>query len=316
MFRYFLILIKRKLFRKRYLIILVFLSGFYFYGQLFQLPDGKLHVRFLDVGQGDATLITTAGGSNVLIDGGPNNKVLGLVNQFIPSSDRRIDLLFLSHPDADHVSGLVPVLKSYDVKNIVYEPFPKESKIYKEFLSAVEEEKRGGAKVTDPNTGDVISIGDLKLKVVWSKDAQEEVLGASTGVSKEDFLDSKKSSSGSLNSNDVSLVLKVTYQDLDVLLTGDESNREADAMMSQSADLESIEVYKAAHHGSKNGFSEALLGMIKPSLTVISVGRNNSYGHPYAGLLDYLYGVGIRVLRTDLNGTIDVVSDGKSWGIK
>lgn len=303
---YFLILLRRRLIKKRYLVILVFLTGFYFYSQLFKLPDGRLHVRFLDVGQGDATFITTPKGSRILVDGGPNDKVLNLINQFTYPSDKKIDLLFLTHPDADHVSGLVSVLKSFEVKNIIFEPFPKESRIYREFLSAVAEEKEGGARVTDPGLGDVITIGDLALKVIWSKDAQERVLGAGTNTSE----------TSGLNTNDASLVLKVSYGGFDVMLTGDESNNEARAMMSVSPDLEALDVYKAAHHGSKNGFSEALLKMLKPELAVISVGKNNSYGHPFPGLLDYLYGAGTRVLRTDLNGTIDVVSDGHNWSVK
>lgn len=295
-FNYFLIFLKRKIFRKRYLVILVFLAGFYFYGQIFRVPDGKLHVRFLDVGQGDATLITTPKGSNVLVDGGPNDKVLGLVNQFIPPSDRRIDLLLLTHPHADHVTGLISILANYQVGNIAFDPVSYESATYTRFLKAVEDEKTQGAKVINPKTGDKINVGDLSLTILWAPQEGLTLKG--------------------LDPNNESIISVLSYGDFDVFLPGDAQKDEADALVSSGAIINPVEVLKAAHHGSVNGLSASLEKALAPALTVIPVGKNNSFGHPSIEVLNLLNRLGSKVLRTDLNGTIEIVSDGKSWGVR
>lgn len=288
-----MIFVKRQVFKKRSLVILTFLTGLYFYSQLFRVPDGRLHVRFLDVGQGDATLITTPRGSNVLIDGGPNDKVVSLINQIINPSDRKMDLLLLTHPHADHVAGLISVLSNYQVRNIVYDPVGYESETYKRFLKAVDDEKKQGARVINPKTGDVVTVGDLAIKIVW--------VGPNPDPS---------------GLNDASIVSVVSYRNFDVFMPGDAQGKEAKAMVVAGALPPLVEVLKAAHHGSSNGLSEPLEMILSPALTVISVGKNNSFGHPSAQLLNFLSRIGSRVLRTDLNGTIEIISDGKSWAVK
>lgn len=292
-FNYFLIFLKRKIFKKRYLAVCVFLAGFYYYNQLLHLPDGQLHVRFLNVGQGDATLVTTVKGSQILIDGGPSNNVSSFINQYSILGDKNIDLILLTHPHADHVAGLTAVLRNYNVKNIIYNPMQVKSLVYKDFLDAVELERGQGAKILSVKTGDKITIGDLVLKIFWVPQVID---------------------TGNLNND--SIITLMSYKDFDVFMPGDAEEKEAASLIATGVKITPVEVLKAAHHGSRNGLNQEIMTQLSPKLTVISAGKNNSYGHPHLELLNLLRNLGSKVLRTDLDGTIDVVSDGESWGVR
>lgn len=307
-FRLFLVYIFRKNLKKLPWVLLAFLVGIYFYGQLLSRPDGRLHVRFLDVGQGDSIFITSAKGSHVIIDGGLGEKVLPLINQFMVWGDRRIDLMILTHPHADHIGGLVGILRNYDVKNIIYEPESYKSRVYKSFLTAVKDEESHGAKVLKVKTGDLVKIGDLNLKIIW--DPKESSLRSppDSGSEPTDPVNS--------NANNQSIVAELSYGDFDVFLAGDAQEAEARDIISAGVDILPVEVYKASHHGSRNGLNAAIISQLSPKLAVISAGKNNSYGHPHGETLNLLAQLKSRVLRTDLDGTIEVVSDGSSWSVK
>ncbi len=271
------------------LISLVLIIGLV-WAAIFSLPDKKLHLVFCDVGEGDAVLIYQ-GSTQVLIDGGPNQAVLNCLANHLPFWDREIEVVVATHPDADHITGLIDVIERYDVKQFVVNSVGKETAVYEEFKRVVLEEK---ASVYFPKEGDKIDLEVIRLSVLWPE-SQEKVLGAMTGEREV---------------NETSVVLLLSYGDFDVLLPGDISSR-----VESLLDLKDVEVLKVAHHGSKYSTSEEFLKESRPELAVISVGKNR-FDHPTEEVIDKLRELGIETLRTDEDGEIEVVSDGGSWGLR
>lgn len=260
------------------------------FATLFSLPDGKLHLVFCDVGQGDAIYVRTARGDDILIDGGPNEKVLTCLGKHVPFYDRSIELMILSHPQADHLNGLISVLERYNVNYFVSSGVSNETEGYKRLKELI---KSKNIQKKNESLGGKILFDGLTLVTLWP---DEKVLGAATGKSEV---------------NDLSLVLKLSYGSFDVLLTGDAGQDIQDGIV----DIGPVEVLKVPHHGSKTGLLTSFLERISPRLAVISVGKN-SYGHPAEETLGILKDMGIRVLRTDQNGEIEIVSDGEKWWTK
>ena len=257
---------------------------------IFSLPDNQLHLVFCDVGQGDAILIYQ-GSTQVLIDGGPNQKVLNCLSHHLPFWDREIEMIVVTHSDADHITGLVDVIERYDVKQFVISSLGKDSAVFEEFKKAVLGKK---SAVYFPEAEDKIKLNSLELAVLWPQ-SQEKVLGVAA-TEKE--------------VNETSIVLQLSYGNFDVLLPGDIS-----AKIESQLDLKDVEVLKVAHHGSKYSTSEEYLKKIDPELAIISVGRN-SFGHPTKEVIERLLNQNIKILRTDQNGEIEIVSNGKKWGLK
>jgi len=266
-----------------WLILILVLLG----AAIFQLPDNKLHLVFCDVGQGDAILVFYRS-TQVLVDGGPNNRVLHCLADNMPFWDRTIEMVVATHPEADHISGLINVVERYDVGQFVINSFGKETAVFRKFQSVVLAEK---SNIYFPKEGDRINLGPLKLSVLWPQ-LQEKILGTTT-VDK--------------GTNDASIVLKLSFGSFDVLLTGDISTK-----IESQLDLIDIEVLKVAHHGSKYSTGEDFLNQIEPELAVISVGKNR-FGHPTREVIERIRELEIRLLRTDQKGEIEVVSDGKKW---
>ncbi len=217
--------------------------------------------------------------------------VLTCLSNHLPFWDRQIELVVSTHPDADHLVGLVDVLKRYEVGQLVSNSIGKDSALFRQFKEEVASE---GLKVYFPKKGDKISLGSLRLLFYWPQ-SQETVLGATTLREA---------------TNEHSLVLKLSYGKFDALLPGDISSQVENLL-----ELEKIEVLKVAHHGSKYSTSLDFLSQTLPQLAVISVGKN-SFGHPTEEVLSRLNSLGVKVLRTDLLGEIQVVTDGQTWGLK
>lgn len=254
---------------------------------IFSLPDDRLHLVFCDVGQGDAILISQ-GSTQILVDGGPSQEVLSCLSNHLPFWDQEIEIVIATHPDADHITGLIDVVERYSVKQFVLNSLGEDSAVFQEFQKAVLAEKSG---IYFPKAGDEINLGLLKLSVLWPQ-AQEKVLGATT-VEKE--------------VNETSIVFQLSYGDFDVLLPGDISTK-----IESRLSLEDIEVLKVAHHGSKYSTSDDFLKQAQPELAVISVGKNR-FGHPTKEVLERLSNLKIKILRTDKDGELEVVSNGKNW---
>jgi competence protein ComEC len=277
---------------------LFLLAGIFFY-QNARFNDGKLHVVVCDVGQGDGILIRTPNGSDILVDGGPDDSILNCLSNHLPFWDRTIELMVLTHPHTDHAAGLVDVLKRYTVLHFVTEKVLGSTATYKRLENELAAQKLTAKYLF---AGDRIDFADkTSLVTLWpSSEAFENVRLQD------------KNDSQSLDVNGFSLIQLLTYGDFKVLLTGDAGSIAEDKIAVKAG---KVDVLKVPHHGSKTGMSDYFLTQISPSLAIISVGAKNKYGHPAVQTLDLLNSHSIKTLRTDQNGTIEVVSDGKNFSI-
>lgn len=247
---------------------------------------GRLRVSFLNVGQGDAILIQTPGGKDMLIDGGPSHHVLSELSKRMKFFDREIDVVIATHGDADHITGLIPALSLYDVRTIVRSPVPARTALFDDFDSHVAKE---GAKVVVGKRGDVIDFGDGVIAHV---------------------LYPKTSISPKTDTNDASVSVVLTYGDHSFLLTGDLTSKYEPHLLSGKLPRH-VTVFKAGHHGSKTSSGAHLLSYIKPEYAVISAGENNRYGHPHEEVLARLANYSQETLSTVDRGTITFISDGR-----
>ncbi len=245
------------------------------------LHPHRLAVWVFDVGQGDAIFID-APGKQILIDGGPNDAILEKLASVLPPWDRRLDVIIATHPHADHVLGLDAVLENYQVDEVVDDGLVYNS------AAALGFENLGGDTAVVASRGLSWDLGDGGvLKVIWPA-------AAAAGTFTDDV-------------NDGSIVALLTYGQTTILLTGD-------AVVAQEehffADLPHVDVLKVGHHGSDTSSGPDLLKAITPNFALISVGVDNSYGHPSKIVLDRLHQVGAQVYRTDTDGDLRVLSDG------
>lgn len=290
---------------KTALIGLILLAGLV-WGAILQLPDNRLHLIFCNVGQGDATLISYRA-IQILIDGGPDAAgILDCLSHNLPFYDRDIEMVVLTHPEADHFTGLIDVIERYNIKQFVINGIVKDTAGFWKFREDVLAER---ASIYSPKAGDQLKVGPMIFSVLWpeAKLGSELVWQLPTGTDKTHVLGAV-TVSGEIN--DTSIVMKLSFGDFDALLPGDISMKTEN----QLEDLSGIEILKVAHHGSKYSTSSDFLEKIKPALAVISVGKN-SFGHPTKETLARLGDYDIRILRTDEKGEIEIVSDGKGWQI-
>ena len=258
------------------------------------LPDGRLHVVFLDVGQGDAIFIQTPSGRQVLVDGGPSEPVLlSRLGRQMGFWDRTLDVMVLTHPDTDHVTGLVPVLERYQVDTVIFREMEHESDVYEYWLQLLEVE---GATIYPGEAGLRLTL-DEGLEMVVLHPGVELVGG----------------SARSTNNN--SIVTRLTYGAVSVLLPGDIEAVVEQQLVADGAGLAST-VLKAAHHGSCSSTTQEFLDAVGPEVVVISVGADNDFGHPCAEVLERLEAraeqsrSGLPVYRTDEQGVVEVITDG------
>ena len=249
--------------------------------------SGRLTVTFLDVGQGDAILIEGPDGQRILVDGGPSEEAISAaLGRSLPFYDRRIDLVVLTHPQADHLGGLPGVLRRYDVGSVLASPVEGDSAAYRAWKDALRGES---APYHEAAAGQTIDLGNGARLYVLSAPPQES------------------------DPNVDSVVIKLTMGRASFLLTGDiESSREA-ALIRSGADLRAT-VYKVPHHGSATSSTSQFVSAVDPLVDVISVGRDNRFGHPSPELLDRLDGDA--VFRTDLHGDVAVSTDGRRLWIE
>ncbi|EKD86704.1 MAG: hypothetical protein ACD_37C00183G0003 [uncultured bacterium] len=263
---------------------------------LFKNNDGKLHLVICNVGQGDAIFIRTPNQADILIDGGPDKKVLECLSRHMPFWDRSLDAVILTHPHADHVTGLVDVIERYRVKAFYSERVEAETQIYKLFRLKLAEEKLSAKDLYSPTAFKEKS--GLKLSTLWP---------TAEAIQRTD------QNNANLDLNGLSVIQLLEYRKFKALLTGDAGVVAEDSIAQEAGD---VDVLKVPHHGSKTGMSSYLLSIIKPELAVISLGAKNKYGHPSKLSLDLLKEYKAKILRTDLNGEIEIISDGKIWSIK
>jgi competence protein ComEC len=252
-------------------------------------PGDRLSVTFLDVGQGDAILIHSPAGHNILVDGGPSGEAItAALGRHLPFWDRHLHLVVLTHPDQDHLAGLVTVLERYDVDQVLAPALTDDSPTVRAWQEAIAERH---IPQREAFAGQWIDLGGgARLSVVYPP---QEPLPA--------------------DEDDNSLVLKVSLGEAAFLLTGDIGAEGEASLMSNHADLRAP-VLKVAHHGSAGSTSAAFLAAVEPLTAVISVGEDNRYGLPSPETLDRL---GSRpVFRTDRNGDVEMSTDGERLWVR
>jgi len=254
-----------------------------------------LEVTFLDVGQGDAIFIETPQRNQILIDGGPNSAILEKLNTRMPFWDRTIDLIILTHPESDHLTGLIEVLKRYKVENILWTGIIRDTNEYQEWEKLVENED---AEIKIAQAGQRINLS------TYETDKYIEVLYPFESLAGQEFKDS----------NNTSIVAKLVFGKNSFLFTGDTYKSVEKELIEKGININS-DVLKVAHHGSKTSTSQDFVREVFPQIAVISAGRNNSYGHPHQETLDTLAKYDITIFRTDLQGDIEIISDGKNYGV-
>jgi competence protein ComEC len=246
-----------------------------------------LEVSFFDVGQGDSIFIETPGQVQVLIDGGPSSLILERLSEEMPFWDRTIDLVILTHPERDHMAGLLEALQSYQVENIVWTGLNRDNAEFEEWLRLIKKEQ---ANVRFVSSGQRISIGDYWLDVLYPF----ETLEGKTAES----------------SNEYALVTRLSCGKKSFLFTSDIPKSVEKKLLGKGV-LDS-DLLKVAHHGSKYSSGEAFISEVSPEMAVIQSGKGNSYGHPHQEVLDILEKYGISIFRTDINGNIKILCDSQS----
>jgi len=260
---------------------------------LFQMPDGLLHVVFLDVGQGDAILIVTPAGRQILIDGGPEpSRLSWCLGKSLPMWDRSLDMVVLTHADIDHMAGLIPLFERYRVETILTSQTVLETDQSAHWREAV---AQSDAKTAVAERGTRIMVDDnIELTVLHPSADQ-------------------RSSQG--HDNDLSVVLRLDYHQARFLFTGDLEMKGEHDLLDSGQSL-AAQVLKVSHHGAGGATSERFLVAVKPKLAIIQVGAENHFGHPTEATLDRLRDIGSQILRTDLNGTIEVITDGSELRVR
>lgn len=248
--------------------------------------DNKnLQVYFLDVGQGDSIFVKSPSGKTMLVDAGPQNNILKPLSKQFSFRKKHIDVLLATHPDADHVGGFAPVLQNYDADVFVESAYVKDNQILVQIETLVNDKIENHIIATE---GTVIDLGDgVTFKILSPNDNELEG-----------------------DSNNASIVGRLTYGNNSFLLTGDASiTNEIRLVKEYGTNLKS-DVLKLGHHGSRTSSAIEFLQNVNPSIAIISAGKNNRYGHPHPEVLNRLKNVGIPYLSTINEGTICLQSDG------
>lgn len=248
-----------------------------------------LAVYALDVGQGDAIFIETPNKTQILIDGGPTSAVLSELPEVMPFFDRHIDLLVLTHPQEDHIYGLVEVLKRYRVGAVLFTGVIYPQGSYTEFKRVLVEKQ---IPVYFARNGQTIDTGDgARLKVVYPFSTL-----AGQVISEADI-------------NDTSVGLVLSFGMKKFLFMGDATLKEEMELVNSGEDIDS-DVLKLSHHGSKTSTSIPFLEKVTPEIAIASLGKNNRYGHPHKQVTDRLFN--IPFYRTDSTGRVLIETDGKN----
>jgi competence protein ComEC len=271
------------------LVILLFGAVFSFYAACGEERNGILTVAFLDVGQGDAIYIEAPSGNQILIDGGPSKAILRELSKVMPFYDRSIDVVLATHADQDHVGGLPDVLKKYKTNIFIESGVPGESSSYHELEKIVNGgEAKGSVKKILARRGMNVDLGDgAVLQILFPITVFD-----------------------GMETNKASIVARLVYGENEFLLTGDAPIAIENYLISLGG-LQS-DVLKTGHHGSKTSTSPAFVSAVSPQYAVISVGKDNKYGHPNKETLGTLNNFGAQVLRTDELGRIIFRSDGNN----
>ena len=251
---------------------------------------GDLKVYFLNVGQGDSEYIKNPDGTDILIDGGPDSSVLNELGKVMNFGDREINLVILTHPHADHLTGLLEVARRYKIDEVWETGVAYSSSTYDTWQAEIKKQNLTDKFVV---AGDEKNFGEVKITILYP-----------LSPLKNKTID---------NLNNASIVNRLDYKDFSVLFTGDAEKEVQQKLLAKNI---FADVLKVPHHGSSTGLTEDFLKIVRPAIAVIEVGKDNKYGHPAASTINILKSSAVRIFRTDQNGTIEVTSDGKDYWVK
>lgn len=273
----------RKQMKHLLFIVTLILSGI----MLHQIPakaadPDEMTVHYMNVGQGDATLIT-CGGHAMLIDTGDDTKGTAIQNYLQKQKIKSLDYLILTHPDADHIGGAPVIITKFDIRKVFMSNYEKDTKTYQKLIQALNDKR---LKYATPVVGSEYALGTATITILGPNGKYDDP-------------------------NNDSVACVIQNGDNRFLFTGD-AGEEAEKDMLDNGEKISADVYKAGHHGSKYSSSKEFMKAVKPSCAVISCGEGNEYGHPHAEVLNKLRADGVKVYRTDESGTIIATSDGKN----
>ena len=265
---------------KIYLIFVSTLTVLFFYFSYQIYVDAKtLQIVFLDVGQGDSILIQK-GAKQILIDGGSNGKTeLAGLGKYLPYFDDEIEVVIATHPDRDHIGGLVDVAKNFKIGKVITTGAEKDTAVFKEWKDIREYNR---IETLEALRGDEVKFGDSRLRIVSPAGSVDPATG---------------------DANNKSVVARLEYGDNSFLFTGDIEAPAEKEILSSGENVD-VDFLKVAHHGSKYSSSDEFLDAASPQSAIISVSANNSYGHPTEAVLNSLKSRNINILRTDESGDI------------
>ena len=265
------------------ILTLVFILGFT--GTLYAQENLKIY--FLDVGQGDSSLIISSSGEVVLIDSGPNESLI--LNYLENLSISHIDLLIASHAHADHITGMDKIIAKYKPRAFLDSGIPHTTTTYQKMITAI-----GKYNINYyQGTSRKINLGPLTFTVLPPANPPLKV--------------------SELNNN--SLVVRLDFKDFSCLFTGDIEKEREGQLLKQSRNNLKVDILKVAHHGSSSGSSPLFIQAVNPETSIIFCGKGNQYGHPHQETLALLQNLGINIYRTDLNGTILVETNGTNYQV-
>ncbi|PIS05385.1 MAG: hypothetical protein COT81_01225 [Candidatus Buchananbacteria bacterium CG10_big_fil_rev_8_21_14_0_10_42_9] len=270
--------------------IYIAIIGLAFVGFLFVYFSNQQHdwrIIFFDIGQGDSILIQTNDGQDILIDGGPDSTVIYKLGEYLPFYDRTIDLVIATHPDADHIVGLIEVLNRYQVKKFLYTGIEDDSSIYATLQKIVNDRK-----VTAEITFAGQDLGIHELEVLYPL---ENISGQSFD-----------------NTNNTSIVLEIQSGEIKVLLTGD-AEKEVEQLLVDTYDNLDIDILKLGHHGSNTSSIEEFILATKPEVAIVSAGEDNRYGHPARRVIKRAERLGTKILSTIEVGDIVINIDEQKY---
>lgn len=283
-------------------LILALIGGFAEHGNLMErmsgepaqniadtVATGQMKVTYLDVGQGDCTIIQTEG-HNAMIDAGNNHEGKEVVAYLNQQGIDKLDYLILTHPDADHIGGGDDVLENIAVEQVIMPDVANDTMTYEEVVDDI---KKKNIPVDHPKVGESFELGDAAFTVLCPE---------------EDLIREN-------DTNDASVGMKLVHGENSFVMCGDASEKSESAMVKRFGSALECDVLKCGHHGSRTSTCEAFLKATNPTWAVISCGKDNSYGHPHQETLTRLDDDDVQVYRTDQLGTVIATSDGTniSW---
>ncbi|HOO27210.1 MAG TPA: ComEC/Rec2 family competence protein [Lachnospiraceae bacterium] len=281
---------KRKTFIKTGMILLLLVAGLIAYPggsteeqeaeNSIGTEDSDLEVHFIDVGQGDSTLIKS-GEHAMLIDAGDDSKGTKVQNYLKKQGVTELDYLILTHPDTDHIGGAPVIITKFSIDNLFMSDYEKDNKSYKKLLQSLADKS---LTWSTPDVGAVYTLGTASFTVIAPNKTYSDPNNSSVGI-----------------------LLKNGRNRF--VFTGDAEEEAESDIVANGIDI-TADVYQVGHHGSRTASSQEFLSAMDPEYAVISCGEGNSYGHPHAATLNSLRAMGVKVFRTDEQGSIIAVSDG------